>query len=75
MKTLPFYKNYFGIAYPLPKMDLIAIADFMSGNIESYPFGVLFVCFYGGINVFHIFPQSSLTIKLKQNTRYLLFNI
>ena len=25
MKTLPFYKDYFKIAYPLPKMDLIAI--------------------------------------------------
>lgn len=25
MKTLPFYKDYFNIAYPLPKMDLIAI--------------------------------------------------
>ena len=25
VKTLPFYKEYFKIAYPLPKMDLIAI--------------------------------------------------
>ena len=25
VKTLPFYKDYFKIAYPLPKMDLIAI--------------------------------------------------
>jgi puromycin-sensitive aminopeptidase len=32
VKTLPFYKNYFGIAYPLPKMDLIAIADFAAGK-------------------------------------------
>ena len=32
-KTLPFYKDYFGIAYPLPKMDLIAIADFAAGSI------------------------------------------
>ena len=31
VKTLPFYKDYFGIAYPLPKMDLIAIADFAAG--------------------------------------------
>lgn len=35
MKTLPFYKNYFNIAYPLPKMDLIAIADFAAGNSQS----------------------------------------
>lgn len=32
-KTLPFYKEYFGIAYPLPKMDLIAIADFAAGRL------------------------------------------
>ena len=32
MKTLPFYNKYFNIAYPLPKMDLIAIADFAAGT-------------------------------------------
>jgi puromycin-sensitive aminopeptidase len=31
-KVLPFYKEYFGIAYPLPKLDLIAIADFSAGT-------------------------------------------
>ena len=31
VKTLPFYKDYFNIAYPLPKIDLIAIADFAAG--------------------------------------------
>ncbi|XP_050419267.1 puromycin-sensitive aminopeptidase [Patella vulgata] len=36
IKTLPFYKNYFGIAYPLPKMDLIAIADFSAGAMENW---------------------------------------
>lgn len=30
--ALPYYKDYFGIPYPLPKMDLIAIADFSLGN-------------------------------------------
>jgi len=30
-KTLPFYKDYFDIRYPLPKMDLIAIPDFAAG--------------------------------------------
>ena len=33
-KVLPYYKTYFGIAYPLPKIDLIAIADFSSGAME-----------------------------------------
>jgi puromycin-sensitive aminopeptidase len=36
VKTLPFYKNYFDIAYPLPKMDLIAIADFAAGAMENW---------------------------------------
>jgi len=30
-KVLPYYKDYFQIAYPLPKIDLIAIADFSGG--------------------------------------------
>ncbi|CAH1790124.1 unnamed protein product, partial [Owenia fusiformis] len=36
VKTLPFYKEYFQIAYPLPKMDLIAIADFAAGAMENW---------------------------------------
>lgn len=36
VKTLPFYKNYFNIAYPLPKIDLIAIADFSAGAMENW---------------------------------------
>lgn len=32
-KVLPYYKDYFNIAYPLPKIDLIAIADFSAGTI------------------------------------------
>jgi puromycin-sensitive aminopeptidase len=35
-KALPFYKDYFNIAYPLPKMDLIAIADFAGGAMENW---------------------------------------
>lgn len=31
-KVLPYYKEYFNIAYPLPKMDLIAIGDFSAGG-------------------------------------------
>lgn len=33
-KTLPFYNKYFQIAYPLPKIDLIAIADFAAGVLS-----------------------------------------
>nr|XP_058942473.1 puromycin-sensitive aminopeptidase-like [Pocillopora verrucosa] len=35
-KTLPFYKEYFEISYPLPKMDLIAIPDFAAGAMENW---------------------------------------
>jgi len=34
-KVLPYYKEYFQIAYPLPKMDLIAISDFSAGAMVS----------------------------------------
>ena len=34
VKTLPFYKKYFNIAYPLPKIDLIALADFAAGTLQ-----------------------------------------
>lgn len=36
IKTLPFYRDYFDVAYPLPKMDLIAIADFAAGAMENW---------------------------------------
>ena len=35
-KALPFYKDYFSIKYPLPKMDLIAIPDFAAGAMENW---------------------------------------
>ncbi|XP_059053898.1 puromycin-sensitive aminopeptidase [Achroia grisella] len=35
-RVLPYYKQYFDIAYPLPKIDLIAIADFSAGAMENW---------------------------------------
>ena len=35
-KALEFSESYYGIAYPLPKMDLIAIPDFAFGAMENW---------------------------------------
>ncbi|KAL8623437.1 hypothetical protein ACOMHN_058883 [Nucella lapillus] len=41
-KTLPFYKNYFGVAYNLPKLDLVAAPDFPIGAMENW--GLVIYC-------------------------------
>lgn len=35
-RLLPWFNNYFGIPYPLPKMDLLAIPDFAAGAMENW---------------------------------------
>jgi tricorn protease interacting factor F2/3 len=35
-KFLNFYENYFGIKYPLGKLDLIALPDFAAGAMENW---------------------------------------
>jgi puromycin-sensitive aminopeptidase len=34
VKTLSYFAEYFGLPYPLPKLDMIAIADFAAGAME-----------------------------------------
>eukprot|EP00095_Tigriopus_kingsejongensis_P003214 snap_masked-scaffold699_size109694-processed-gene-0.3 protein:Tk03214 transcript:snap_masked-scaffold699_size109694-processed-gene-0.3-mRNA-1 annotation:"GE21157" len=36
VKALRYYKEFFGIPYQLPKMDLIALADFPIGAMENW---------------------------------------
>ena len=36
VRALEFFSDYFGIAYPLPKLDMIALPDFSSGAMENW---------------------------------------
>jgi aminopeptidase N len=36
VKTIEFLNGYFGVKYPLPKLDQIAIPDFSSGAMENW---------------------------------------
>jgi puromycin-sensitive aminopeptidase len=36
VRTLSFYNEYFGIPYPLPKLDMIAVPDFSVGAMENW---------------------------------------
>ena len=33
---LPFYDRYFGIKYPMPKLDMVALPDFEAGAMENF---------------------------------------
>ncbi|GAB6019725.1 hypothetical protein CHUAL_001278 [Chamberlinius hualienensis] len=35
-KVLPYYRDYFNVEYPLPKLDMVAIPDFAMGAMENW---------------------------------------
>jgi aminopeptidase N len=36
VRALEFFSDYFGVAYPLPKLDMLALPDFSSGAMENW---------------------------------------
>ena len=36
VKVLDYYKEFFGVGYTLPKMDLVAVPDFYIGAMENW---------------------------------------
>ncbi|HVC36151.1 MAG TPA: M1 family metallopeptidase [Candidatus Dormibacteraeota bacterium] len=36
VQALEFFSNYFGIDYPLPKLDMVALPDFSNGAMENW---------------------------------------
>ena len=47
-----FFTNYFGLPYPLPKQDMIAIPDFVSGAMEHW--GLITYRYHGTLGTYHI---------------------
>ncbi|KAI3640726.1 hypothetical protein MIR68_001604 [Amoeboaphelidium protococcarum] len=65
VKVLQFFAKYFKIAYPLPKMDLVAIPDFSAGAMEN--FGLVTYR-----TVYLLFNEKSSAARAKQNIAYVV---
>jgi aminopeptidase N len=64
-KLLPYFNDYFGVAYPLPKLDLIAVpGNYAAGAMENWG-GITFID-----NALLMDPQSS-----SESTRQIIFAI
>ena len=65
VRTLDHFADYFGIPYPLPKMDMVAIPDFASGAMENW-----------GLVTYRmtllLFDDTASTLKTKQQVAYVV---
>lgn len=64
-KTLDFFTEYFDIAYPLPKMDMVAIPDFSAGAMENWGLVTYRTAYL-------LFDEANSSLKTKQNVAYVV---
>ena len=64
-KTLEFFSEYFNIAYPLPKMDMIGIPDFGAGAMENWG-----LVTYREVMLF--FDEKTSSSSVKQSVAYVV---
>ncbi|GAB6025285.1 hypothetical protein CHUAL_010702 [Chamberlinius hualienensis] len=62
--VLNYYNNFFGIAYPLPKQDLISIPDFGAGAMENWGLTMYRDTILADINESSDIQQQALTVTI-----------
>lgn len=64
-KILAFFEEYYGIKYPLPKCDLLAVPDFGAGAMEN--FGLITYR-----TVLLLFDEEKSSARARQNIEYVI---